>query len=106
MSQKVFTDPALRKMPYLSGCTLALLPIVEIENMLRTVSGVVLIGVALTTATLPTFACSMGGCVDHGPEMKPTFQLTIRFEGKPLPGARVQLTGKAEFERFTGSDGK
>lgn len=48
----------------------------------------------------------MAACIDHGPELDRTFVLSIRFNGKPLRGARVQLTGQVKAERFTGRDGK
>jgi hypothetical protein len=52
------------------------------------------------------FACSMASCTSDGAEFRNHFFVTVRHHGKPLPGVRIQITGEAQLELTTGSDGK
>lgn len=54
----------------------------------------------------PSFACSLVSCVSNGIEFKRTFTVSVKHEGKPFPGAHVEVAGPANLRLTTGSNGQ
>jgi len=65
----------------------------------------------LLATPVSTVACSLAGCSDRGFELRRNFSVMVTHQGKPLPGASVQITGNSEgsshqsFSGLTSSDG-
>src|SRR2546427_3631157 len=49
-------------------------------------------------------ACSLVACLDHGIEMRSSFEIEVRHAGKPLLGVAIQITvnGNPNTEVFSG----
>jgi hypothetical protein len=53
-------------------------------------------------------ACSLVSCLDDGIEMRGDFLVSVKYEGKPLPGVDVKVTtsrGDTGVVRFSGTTG-
>lgn len=72
------------------------------DNVLR----VTVIGLLACFISTPVFACSMVACLSDGAEFRSHFFVAVRHDGKPLRGVHILITGEAQLELTTGSDGR
>ncbi len=58
--------------------------------------------------SVPSNACSLAGCLNHGVEANQYFTVMVKHDGKPLAGVLVEITGegKEQFSGLTPTDGK
>jgi hypothetical protein len=51
---------------------------------------------------LPSMACSLAACSDHGIEVDRNFVIAIKHQGKPLQGVNIKVTAPDSTIKFSG----